>query len=151
MNAAYNCVDRWAFKHPDQTAILYEADEPGQSVNITYAELLREVSRVANVLKSWGVKKGDTVRPGLLASTLAGHQSANHERLSSQVSIYLPMTWQAAAAFLACARIGAVHSVVFAGFSAESLRDRCIDCECKVVITSECVLARPIELLNPGC
>jgi acetyl-CoA synthetase len=62
LNAAYNCVDRWAFKHPDQTAILYEADEPGQSVNITYAELLREVSRVANVLKGWGVKKGDTVR-----------------------------------------------------------------------------------------
>jgi len=75
--------------------------------------LLREVSGVANVLKSFGVKRGDTV------------------------SIYLPMTWHAVAAFLACARIGAVHSVVFAGFSAESLRDRMQDCGCRVLITSD--------------
>ncbi|KAL7417942.1 acetyl-coenzyme a synthetase [Mrakia frigida] len=113
LNAAYNCVDRWAYTQPDKVAILYEADEPGQHVEVTYIQLLREVSKVANVLKSWGVKKGDCV------------------------SIYLPMTWQAAAAFLACARIGAVHSVVFAGFSAESLRDRAQDCECRVVITSD--------------
>ncbi|KAF9045038.1 hypothetical protein BJ165DRAFT_1474885 [Panaeolus papilionaceus] len=113
LNASYNCVDRWAFRHPDKTAIIYEGDEPGEGREITYAELLREVSSVANVLKSFGVKKGDTV------------------------SIYLPMTWQAVAAFLACARIGAVHSVIFAGFSAESLRDRVNDCRSRVLITSD--------------
>ncbi|PSR73241.1 hypothetical protein PHLCEN_2v10901 [Hermanssonia centrifuga] len=113
LNASYNCVDRWAFKHPDKTAIIYEADEPNEGCEITYAELLREVCSVANVLKSLGVKKGDTV------------------------SVYLPMTWQAVAAFLACARIGAVHSVVFAGFSAESLRDRMNDCKSRVLITSD--------------
>ncbi|TDL27840.1 acetate--CoA ligase [Rickenella mellea] len=113
LNASYNCVDRWAFKHPDKTAIIYEADEPGEGSEISYGELLREVSRVANILKSFGVKKGDTV------------------------SVYLPMTWQAVAAFLACARIGAVHSVVFAGFSAESLRDRVQDCSSRVVITTD--------------
>ncbi|KAI0071884.1 acetate--CoA ligase [Panus rudis PR-1116 ss-1] len=113
LNASYNCVDRWAFKHPDKTAIIYEADEPNEGSTITYAELLREVCRIANVLKSFGVKKGDTV------------------------SVYLPMTWHAVAAFLACARIGAVHSVVFAGFSAESLRDRINDCKSRVLITSD--------------
>ncbi|KAJ3515871.1 hypothetical protein NLJ89_g1483 [Agrocybe chaxingu] len=113
LNASYNCVDRWAFKHPNKTAIIYEGDEPEEGREISYAELLREVSSVANVLKSFGVKKGDTV------------------------SVYLPMTWQAVAAFLACARIGAIHSVVFAGFSAESLRDRVQDCKCKVLITSD--------------
>lgn len=131
LNASYNCVDRWAFKHPNkvcsyfqlpeigllkypsQTAIIYEADEPGQGREISYGELLREVSSVANVLKSLGIKKGDTV------------------------SVYLPMTWQAVATFLACARIGAVHSVVFAGFSSEALRDRILDCKCRVVITSD--------------
>lgn len=82
-------------------------------MNISYGELLREVSRLANILKSYGVKQGDTV------------------------TIYLPMTWQAVAAFLACARIGAVHSVVFAGFSAESLRDRINDCKSRVVIISD--------------
>lgn len=69
MNAAYNCVDRHAYANPDKVAIIYEADEEGESREITYGELLREVCRVANVLKSWGVKKGDAV------------------------SIYLPMTW----------------------------------------------------------
>ncbi|KZT08091.1 acetyl-coenzyme a synthetase [Laetiporus sulphureus 93-53] len=113
LNASYNCVDRWAFKHPDKTAIIYEADEPGEGCDITYAELLREVCGVANVLKELGVKKGDTV------------------------SVYLPMTWHAVAAFLACARIGAIHSVVFAGFSAESLRDRVQDCKSRVLITSD--------------
>ncbi|KAL1691266.1 acetate--CoA ligase [Schizophyllum commune] len=113
LNASYNCVDRWAFKHPDKTAIIYEADEPGDGCTVSYAELLRETCSVANVLKGLGVKKGDAV------------------------SIYLPMTWHAVAAFLACARIGAVHSVVFAGFSAESLRDRVLDCGSRVVITSD--------------
>ncbi|KAF5320426.1 hypothetical protein D9611_010815 [Ephemerocybe angulata] len=113
LNASYNCVDRWAFKHPDKTAIIYEADEPGEGREVTYAELLREVCSIANVLKSYGIKKGDTV------------------------SVYLPMTWHAVAAFLACARIGAIHSVVFAGFSAESLRDRMQDCKSRVLITSD--------------
>ncbi|KAJ7761786.1 hypothetical protein B0H16DRAFT_1719430 [Mycena metata] len=114
LNASYNCVDRWAFTHPDRVAIIYEADEPGTGCSITYSELLREVCSLANVLQStFGVKKGDTV------------------------SIYLPMTWHAAAAFLACARIGAIHSVVFAGFSAESLRDRVNDCASRVLITSD--------------
>jgi acetyl-CoA synthetase len=96
-----------------QTAIIYEADEPGEGREVSYGELLREVCSVANVLKSLGVKKGDTV------------------------SVYLPMTWHAVAAFLACARIGAIHSVVFAGFSSESLRDRIQDCKSRVVITSD--------------
>ncbi|TFK31281.1 hypothetical protein BDQ12DRAFT_753468 [Crucibulum laeve] len=113
LNASYNCVDRWAFKTPNKTAIIYEADEPGEGREVTYAELLREVCSIANVLKEFGIKKGDTV------------------------SVYLPMTWQAVAAFLACARIGAIHSVVFAGFSAESLRDRVQDCKSRVVITSD--------------
>ncbi|KAG8851654.1 acetyl-CoA synthetase [Tulasnella sp. 330] len=113
LNASYNAVDRHAFQNPDKTAIIYEADEPGEGCEISYAQLLREVSQLANVLKRHGVKKGDTV------------------------SIYLPMTWQAAAAFLACARIGAIHSVIFAGFSAESLRDRVNDCGSKILITSD--------------
>lgn len=96
-----------------QTAIIYEADEPGMGRDISFAELLHEVSSVANVLKSLGIKKGDTV------------------------SIYLPMTWQAVAAFLACARIGAIHSVVFAGFSAEALRDRINDCQSRIVLTAD--------------
>ena len=96
-----------------QTAIIYEADEPGEGRLISYSELLREVCSVANVLKRLGVKKGDTV------------------------SVYLPMTWQAVAAFLACARIGAIHSVVFAGFSSESLRDRILDCKSRVLLTSD--------------
>ncbi|KAG7096115.1 acetyl-CoA synthetase [Marasmius oreades] len=113
LNASYNCVDRWAFKHPNKTAIIYEADEPNEHQYISYKQLHIEVCRVANVLKQLGVKKGDTV------------------------SIYLPMTWYSIAAFLACARIGAIHSVVFAGFSSESLRDRIVDCKSKVLITSD--------------
>ncbi|KAF8636303.1 hypothetical protein AX17_003644 [Amanita inopinata Kibby_2008] len=113
LNASYNCVDRWAFKDPNKTAIIYEADEPNTGELISYSRLLREVCSLANVLKSLGVRKGDTV------------------------SIYLPMAWQSVAAFFACARIGAIHSVVFAGFSAESLRDRVNDCESRVLITSD--------------
>jgi len=113
LNASYNCVDRWAYKHPEKIAIIWEADEPNNGRTVTYIELLREVCKLANVLKNMGVKKGDTV------------------------AIYLPMIPEAAIAFLACARLGAVHSVVFAGFSAESLRDRINDCGSKVVITSD--------------
>lgn len=113
LNASYNCVDRHALKNPDKVAIIYEADEPNAGRNITYGELLREVSRVAWSLKQQGVKKGDTV------------------------AIYLPMIPEAIIAFLACARIGAVHSVVFAGFSSDSLRDRVLDAGSKVVITTD--------------
>ena len=113
LNASYNCVDRHAFKNPDKVAIIYEADEPGDGRTLTYGELLREVCKTAHVLKKMGVKKGDTV------------------------AIYLPMIPEAVIAFLACTRIGAVHSVVFAGFSSDSLRDRVLDAESKVVITTD--------------
>jgi len=113
LNASYNCVDRHAIKNPDKPAIIYEADEEGDGRTLTYGELLREVSRVAHVLKQMGVKKGDTV------------------------AIYLPMIPEALIAFLAITRIGAVHSVVFAGFSSDSLRDRVIDAQSKVVITTD--------------
>jgi acetyl-CoA synthetase len=113
LNASYNCVDRHAIKDPNKVAIIYEADEPDGGRNVTYAELLREVSKTAYVLKSMGVRKGDTV------------------------AIYLPMIPEALVAFLACCRIGAVHSVVFAGFSSDSLRDRVIDAKSKVVITTD--------------
>lgn len=113
LNASYNCVDRHAFKDPNKTAIIYESDEPGEGRKISYGELLREVSRLAYVLKEMGVRKGDTV------------------------ALYLPMIPEAVFAFLACSRIGAIHSVVFAGFSSDSLRDRIIDAESKVVITTD--------------
>ncbi|KAE9984410.1 hypothetical protein BLS_002441 [Venturia inaequalis] len=113
LNASYNCVDRHAFKDPNKTAIIYESDEPGEGRKISYGELLREVSRLAYALKEMGVRKGDTV------------------------ALYLPMIPEAVFAFLACSRIGAVHSVVFAGFSSDSLRDRIIDAESKVVITTD--------------
>ncbi|KAH8697655.1 hypothetical protein BGW36DRAFT_171922 [Talaromyces proteolyticus] len=113
LNASFNCVDRHAIKNPDKVAIIYEADEPSEGRSITYGELLSEVSRVAWVLKSQGVRKGDTV------------------------AIYLPMIPEALVAFLACSRIGAVHSVVFAGFSSDSLRDRVLDANSKFVITSD--------------
>ncbi|EON64710.1 acetyl-coenzyme A synthetase [Coniosporium apollinis CBS 100218] len=113
LNASYNCVDRHAFKNPDKPAIIYEGDESGGGRTITYGELLRQVSQLAFVLKEMGVKKGDTV------------------------ALYLPMIPEAVVSFLACSRIGAVHSVVFAGFSSDSLRDRIIDAESKVVITTD--------------
>ncbi|TPX13155.1 uncharacterized protein E0L32_006355 [Thyridium curvatum] len=113
INASYNCVDRHAIKNPDKPAIIYEADEPADGQILTYGELLREVCKCAHVLKAMGVKKGDTV------------------------AIYLPMIPQAVIAFLACARIGAVHSVVFAGFSSDSLRDRVLDAKSQVVITTD--------------
>lgn len=113
LNASYNCVDRHAFKNPDKTAIIYESDEPDGGRKISYGELLRDVSKLAYTLKQFGVQKGDTV------------------------ALYLPMIPEALVAFLACSRIGAVHSVVFAGFSADSLRDRIIDANSKVVITAD--------------
>ncbi|KAI7355030.1 Acetyl-coenzyme A [Hortaea werneckii] len=113
LNASYNCIDRHAAKDPDRPAIIYEADEVGEGRTISYGELLREVSRLSWVLKQMGVQKGDTV------------------------ALYMPMIPEALVAFMACTRIGAVHSVVFAGFSADSLRDRIIDAKSKVVITTD--------------
>jgi len=113
LNASYNCVDRHALSTPNRIAIIHEGDEPGNVRKITYAELLREVCKLANVLKSLGIRKGDNI------------------------AIYMPMIPEAIVAFLACARIGAVHSVVFAGFSSESLRDRIKDCSAKLVITAD--------------
>lgn len=113
LNASYNCVDRHAAKDPDRVAIIYEADEPSEGRNLTYSELLREVCKTAWVLKQMGVKKGDTV------------------------AVYMPMIPEALIALLAITRIGAVHSVVFAGFSSDSLRDRVIDAQSKVVITTD--------------
>lgn len=113
LNASYNCVDRHALATPDKIAIMYEADEEKDSYTLTYAELLREVSKVAGVLTSWGIKKGDTV------------------------AIYLPMNPQAIIAMLAVARIGAIHSVIFAGFSLGSIKDRVNDAACKALLTCD--------------
>ncbi len=112
VNACFNCVDRHLEAKGEQTAIIWAADEPGVYRHISYRELKHQVCRLANVLLARGVKKGD------------------------RVCIYMPMVPEAAYAMLACARIGAVHSVVFGGFSAESLRDRIVDAACKVVITA---------------
>jgi acetyl-CoA synthetase len=112
LNACYNCVDRHLLDKAEKTAIIWAGDEPGEYRRISYREVKHNVARFANVLLSHGVKKGD------------------------RVCIYLPMIPALAYAMLACARIGAVHSVVFAGFSAESLRDRILDAGCKLVITA---------------
>jgi acetyl-CoA synthetase len=112
LNACYNCVDRHLMERGDKTAIIWAKDEPGEYQHITYRQLKHHVARVANVLKHHGVRKGD------------------------RVIVYLPMIPELAYVMLACARIGAVHSVVFAGFSAESLRDRILDSGAKVVITA---------------
>ncbi|MBL8954327.1 MAG: acetate--CoA ligase [Myxococcaceae bacterium] len=113
LNVTVSCVDRHAEATPDRTAIIWALDEPGEYRRISYRELSQHVCRLANVLVDRGVKKGD------------------------RVAIYLPMIPEAAYAMLACARIGAVHSVVFGGFSADSLRDRVIDAKCKVIITAD--------------
>ncbi len=112
-NIAWNCVDRHLAKRADQVAIIWEGDDPNESRKITYAELHLEVCRFANVLKAHGVNKGD------------------------RVTIYLPMIPEAAFAMLACARIGAVHSIVFGGFSPDSLANRIEDCDSKIVITAD--------------
>ena len=113
LNVAYNCIDRHLEARGDQTAILWEGDDPGEDRTITYRELHQEVSQFANVLKARGVKKGD------------------------RVSLYLPMIPEAAVAMLACTRIGAVHSIVFGGFSPDALKDRINDSDCEVVITAD--------------
>ncbi|KAL4401107.1 acetyl-coenzyme A synthetase 2 [Malassezia pachydermatis] len=113
LNACYNLVDRWAFEKPDDIAIIWDSDEPGHEQYITFAELLERVCKVAGVLQSLGVKKGDIV------------------------IIYMPMIPDTAVCMLACARLGAVHSVVFAGFSSDSLRDRVQDSNARVVLTSD--------------
>ncbi|MGL4634683.1 MAG: acetate--CoA ligase [Beijerinckiaceae bacterium] len=112
-NVSYNCVDRHLAKRAKQTAIIWEGDDPTKSKKITYQQLHDEVCRFANVLKSLGVKKGD------------------------RVTIYLPMIVEAAYAMLACTRIGAVHSIVFGGFSPDSLANRVEDCDSKIVITAD--------------
>jgi acetyl-CoA synthetase len=112
-NVSYNCVDRHLATRAKQTAIIWEGDDPNDSKKITYAQLHREVCRMANVFKAHGVKKGD------------------------RVTIYLPMIPEAAYAMLACTRIGAVHSIVFGGFSPDSLAGRIEDCDSKIVITSD--------------
>ncbi|GAA5811026.1 hypothetical protein MFLAVUS_004455 [Mucor flavus] len=113
LNVSVNCVDRHAIATPDKIAIIHEGDEPENVRNITYRELLQEVSRLSNVLKSLDVRKGDNV------------------------AIYMPMVPEAVYAMLACARLGAVHSVVFAGFSSDSLRDRINDAGARVVLTAD--------------
>jgi len=112
-NVCYNCVDRHLEKRGDQTAIIWEGDDPADDKKITYRELHEQVSKLGNVLKSNGVKKGD------------------------RVTIYMPMIPEAAYAMLACARIGAVHSVVFGGFSPDSLAGRIEDCKSDFVITAD--------------
>ena len=113
LNVAHNCIDRHLDRHGDKVAIIWEGDDPGDDKKITYRELHEQVSKFANVLKSRGVRKGD------------------------RVCIYMPMVPEAGYAMLACTRIGAVHSVVFGGFSPESLKDRILDSDCQTVITAD--------------
>ncbi|MHA4976226.1 acetate--CoA ligase [Pseudomonas extremorientalis] len=113
LNVSYNCIDRHLAQRADQPAFIWEGDDPTKSSKITYHQLHQNVSRLANVLKSRGVKKGD------------------------RVCIYMPMIPEAAYAMLACTRIGAVHSVVFGGFSPDALRDRILDADCRTVITAD--------------
>ncbi len=113
LNASYNCIDRHLKGRGDQTAIIWEGDEPDQDLEVTYQGLHDAVCRLSNALKTRGVKKGD------------------------RVCIYMPMIPEAAYAMLACARIGAIHSVVFGGFSPESIKDRILDSDCQTVITAD--------------
>jgi acetyl-CoA synthetase len=113
LNVSYNCLDRHLDKRGDKIAILWEGDDPGESSSLTYRELYYRVCQCANALRSLGVQKGD------------------------RVTIYLPMIPEAAVAMLACARIGAIHSVVFGGFSPDSLAGRIADCASSVVITAD--------------
>jgi acetyl-CoA synthetase len=114
-NITYNALDRHLEKRGDQLAIIWEGNEPGEGDKLTYRELHAEVCKFANVLKGKGVKKGD------------------------RVSVYMPMVKELAVAMLACARIGAIHSIVFGGFSPDSLADRIVDSTCEVVITTDAV------------
>lgn len=113
LNACYNAVDRWAIETPNKTAIIYEGDEPDTGATISYVELLRQVCKLSAALVKLGVKKGDTV------------------------AVYLPMVPEAIVTLLAITRIGAIHSVVFAGFSSISLKDRIVDADSRIVITAD--------------
>ena len=114
LNITENCLDRWAATQPDTPAIIWEANDPNEKgVTITYKELLFKISQFANVLKNNGAKKGD------------------------RICIYMPMVPELAIAVLACARIGAIHSVVFGGFSAQSISDRIQDAQCNIVVTAD--------------
>ena len=112
-NVSLNCIDRHLDKHADKTALIWEGDDPKDSRELTYQELHDEVCKFSNTLKNLGVVKG------------------------ARVCIYMPMIVEAAFAMLACSRIGAVHSVVFGGFSPESLKDRILDADCRIVITAD--------------
>ena len=112
-NISLNCIDRHLESHANKTALIWEGDDPSDSKELTYQELHDEVCKFANVLKGLGVEKG------------------------SRVCIYMPMIVETAFAMLACTRIGAVHSVVFGGFSPESLKDRILDADCRIVITAD--------------
>ncbi len=114
LNACYNCVDRHLEKRKDQIAIIWQGDNPNETLTLTYAELHEKICRFANVLKKLGVKKGD------------------------RVCIYLPMIPEGVIAMLACARIGAIHSVVFSAFSPDSLKARILDADCQLLITADC-------------
>ena len=113
LNLSVNCLDRHLAQHGDRIALIFEADEPGQGRTVTYRELYEETCRFANLLKQRGIARGD------------------------RVMIYMPMIPEAAAAMLACARIGAIHSVVFGGFSPDSLAGRIADCDARAVITAD--------------
>ena len=113
LNACYNCVDRHLATRGDQTALIWQGNEPDETQHITYQQLHQKIGQLANVLKKLGIKPGD------------------------RVCIYLPMIPEAVIAMLACARIGAVHSVVFAGFSPEALKNRILDADCRLVITAD--------------
>ena len=112
-NISVNCIDRHLENNADKTAIIWEGDDPENSKRLTYQELHDEVCKFANILKELGIKKG------------------------SRVCIYMPMIVEVAFAMLACTRIGAIHSVVFGGFSPESLKDRILDADCRIVITAD--------------
>ena len=113
LNASYNCLDRHLPQRADQVAYYWEGDSPEVQKTVTYAQLHQQVCKLANGMKALGLKKGD------------------------RVTIYLPMIPEAVVALLACARIGAVHSVVFAGFSPDALGSRIVDCDSKLVITAD--------------
>src|SRR5690606_31045070 len=112
INASYNCLDRHLETRGDKTAIIWEG-EPGEERRLTYRDLHAEVSKFANVLKALGIEKGD------------------------RVAVYMPLVPELAIAILACSRIGAPHTVIFGGFSADSIRDRVNDCGCKAVVTAD--------------
>ena len=113
LNISANCIDRHLEKNANKTALIWEGDSPSETTSVSYQELHDEVCRLSNALKELGITKG------------------------SRVCIYMPMILEASYAMLACARIGAIHSVVFGGFSPEALKDRILDADCSLVITAD--------------